>query len=192
MAPKEQSLSSSTSSESDSPTPTRSIAKSKTPSRSMAGQQQQQQQSVQQPQQTVGRKLKKLPDKKLKTSDGRHGPEFQPPSTERNESTRAATAVSAKEHSKKAQADVKKTDQAVEGATTGITKKPQSQLQHHREHRQRSPDTNVLRGPRDNDGPRSTAGPKSSKKPSQPVKHSQQSTGLNIIFFLRLYKLGFV
>jgi len=38
----------------------------------------------------AGRKLKKLPDKKLKTSDGRHGPEFQPPLTEREESGRTA------------------------------------------------------------------------------------------------------
>ncbi|XP_014484114.1 PREDICTED: PHD finger protein rhinoceros [Dinoponera quadriceps] len=124
----------------------------------------------------AGRKLKKLPDKKLKTSDGRHGPEFQPPLTEREESGRAIVPKESQQqqqhhhhhHPQQQQPSLgKKADQR------DSKKSVQSSQQQQQQHQQTG--QGVLAGSRDNDGLRSVPGPKSTKKSGQPVRQTQQS-----------------
>ncbi|XP_043492959.1 PHD finger protein rhinoceros [Polistes fuscatus] len=127
----------------------------------------------------IGRKLKKLPDKKLKTSDGRHGPEFQPPSTEREESSGTSISKEHQQHQHQQQQQLqqqqqqqpeelqqqtinKKSDQRESSKKSGIL---QPQL---------PTDQNLFSGSRNNDGSRNLSGSKSVKKSNQIVKQSEQ------------------
>lgn len=135
----------------------------------------------------AGRKLKKLPDKKLKTSDGRHGPEFQPPLTEREEPGRTIVPKELQQHQQHHHQQ---------------QQQQQQQHQHHHQQQQQqqqslgkkadqrdsskkslqpqqTSDQSVLGGSRDNDGIRGVSGAKSAKKSGQLIKQTQQSTSRN-------------
>lgn len=168
---KDQALSSSTSSESDSG----QQSKNKTPVKRQVNKSADSFDADKKAQ-LAGRKLKKLPDKKLKTSDGRHGPEFQPPPTEREEPSRSAVL-------REQQPPSKKTEHR--DATKKSFPLPTQQQQHqhqHEEHQQSestsSSNQSVHSRSRDNDGPRNLSGPKPTKKSSQPTK-PQQTTSRN-------------
>ncbi|XP_034952499.1 PHD finger protein rhinoceros [Chelonus insularis] len=120
----------------------------------------------------AGRKLKKLPDKKLKTSDGRHGSEFPPPPTERKEPSR--TSVS-KDPNQSRQSITKKTDQRSNNSSSKKLLQQQQQQQQPRVHQQTtSSHQDLLSGSRDNDGPRNISRVKPVKK-TQPVKSQAQA-----------------
>ncbi|XP_054005546.1 PHD finger protein rhinoceros [Hylaeus anthracinus] len=108
-----------------------------------------------------GRKLKKLPEKKLKTSDGRRGPEFQPPS-EREEPRRTSKDQHQQQKQQQQQeATVKKQDQ--------------------RDNKKQQPpagtegNEDLLTGAGDHDGSRSVSGSRPTKKSSQAAKQQSLS-----------------
>lgn len=111
----------------------------------------------------AGRKLKKLPDKKLKTSDGRRGPEFQPPLTEREESGRTAVPKEQQQAQQAQQQSGKKADQRDSKRSGSLQSGSQQPAEQ-----------SVLGGSRNNDGLRGVSGAKSTKKSSQSIKQTQQ------------------
>ncbi|CAB0041522.1 unnamed protein product [Trichogramma brassicae] len=142
----------------------------------------------------TGRKLKKLPDKKLKTSDGRHGHEFQPPCIEKDEPNRRVTTALHKDDAKTTDEQLSSTVASKHKSTFEL-KEPSSkrseviqsqQQQHHTVQQQHESqikaNESLFSGSRDNDGSRNIFGVKLSKKPTQvdeqqsSKQHSPQQT----------------
>ncbi|KAG5329422.1 RNO protein, partial [Acromyrmex charruanus] len=122
----------------------------------------------------AGRKLKKLPDKKLKTSDGRHGPEFQPPLTEREESGRTAVPKEQQQAQQHQQQRQHQQQQQQEQQQQQSSKRADQRDSKRSLQTQQPADQSVLGGSRNNVGLRSVSGAKSTKKSSQSIKQTQQ------------------
>ncbi|XP_047345699.1 PHD finger protein rhinoceros [Vespa velutina] len=120
----------------------------------------------------IGRKLKKLPDKKLKTSDGRHGPEFQPPSTEREESS--GTSISKEQLQQHQQQQQQQPDESQQQTINKKADQRESSKKSGILQPQPPTDQNLFSGSRNNDGSRNLSGSKSVKKSNQIIKQSEQ------------------